>query len=268
VLYTSPTQTMEHAGHSLSQVRNWSSGSRSLTASGESSSTRANGQRKKSNSSLRYCAAKRRSVINTNCSPWSRPSARARALIASLGTTTPLLWSTSPLRRTLPPGNRSSQGEAPSSRRKRRFASATAAEHDAWKQYTVGAPSTLTRQAAEALARARGVDWVKRQEEQRADEWQARCEALDLARQAIQRWKENPKRCGTLEGIARLLDLASKLGRLASGMPTDRTEVTTEVQGKIDVEWEIAIKRVYGRPEPAPAEVVDVEARKVSDAGT
>lgn len=125
----------------------------------------------------------------------------------------------------------------------------------------------VEREAAEALARARGVDWVKRQEEQRADEWQARCEALELARQAIQRWKENPHRCGTLEGIARLLDLASKLGRLASGMPTDRTEVTTEVQGKIDVEWEIAIKRVYGRPEPAPAEVVDVEARKVSDAG-
>ncbi|HNW08489.1 MAG TPA: hypothetical protein PKZ55_08370 [Verrucomicrobiota bacterium] len=126
----------------------------------------------------------------------------------------------------------------------------------------------VEREAAEALARVRGVDWVKRQEEQRADEWQARCEALELAREAIHRWKENAKRCGTLEGIARLLDLASKLGRLASGMPTDRTEVTTEVQGKIDVEWEIALKRVYGQaakpevtasPANAPAVVVDVE---------
>jgi hypothetical protein len=122
----------------------------------------------------------------------------------------------------------------------------------------------VEREAAEALARVKGVDWVKRQEEQLSGEWQARCEALELAREAIQRWKENPKKCGTLEGIARLLDLASKLGRLASGMPTDRTEVSTEVQGKIDVEWEIAIKRVYGQAEPVPAAVVDVEAKALA----
>lgn len=124
----------------------------------------------------------------------------------------------------------------------------------------------VEREAAEALARVRGIDWVKRQEEQRADEWQARCELLELARETMKRWKENPRKCGTLEGVARLLDLASKLGRLASGMPTDRTEVTTEVQGKIDVEWEIAIKRVYGPGEgPASnaAAVVDVEAERL-----
>jgi hypothetical protein len=37
----------------------------------------------------------------------------------------------SPLRSVRPSGNRVSHGDAPSSRRKRRFASATAAEHDA-----------------------------------------------------------------------------------------------------------------------------------------
>ncbi len=131
----------------------------------------------------------------------------------------------------------------------------------------------VEREAAEALARAKGVDWVKRQEEQRADEWEARCDALQLARQAIKRWKENERKCGTLEGIARLLDLASKLGRLASGMPTDRTEVKTEVQGKIDVEWELAIKRVYRAAagpvatigEGQQAKVIDVEAKEVSN---
>lgn len=131
--------------------------------------------------------------------------------------------------------------------------------------------AVVEREAAEALARVKGVDWVKRQEEQRSDEWQARCEALELARQAIQRWKENPRKCGTLEGVARLLDLASKLGRLASGMPTDRTEVTTDVQGKIDVEWEIAIKRVYGVRKAEcrvqNEKVIDVEARRISNAG-
>ena len=126
------------------------------------------------------------------------------------------------------------------------------------------------REAAEALARAKGVDWVKRQEEQREEEWTARCQVLELARTAIERWKANAARCGSLEGIARLLDLASKLGRLASGMPTDRTEVATEVKGQIDVEWEIALKRVYGRvkeAERAPAVVVDVEAERIGHGG-
>ena len=63
---------------------------------------------------------------------------------------------------------------------------------------------------------------------------------------AIQRWKNQTGRCGSLEGIARLLDLASKLGRLAANMPTDKTEVATQVQGKLDIEWEIALKKIYG----------------------
>jgi len=116
----------------------------------------------------------------------------------------------------------------------------------------------VEREAAEVLARTRAVDWVKRREEHQEDEWRVRCELVKLAREAIKRWMENPKKCGTLEGIARLLDLASKLGRLATGMPTDRTEITGEVQTKIDVEWEIALKRVYGRPAER-GQVVDVE---------
>ena len=74
------------------------------------------------------------------------------------------------------------------------------------------------REAAEALARAKGVDWVKRQEEHRAEEWQIRGELVELARLAIARFKANEQRCGSLEGIARLLDLASRLGRLPPGV--------------------------------------------------
>src|ERR1043166_3321704 len=80
----------------------------------------------------------------------------------------------------------------------------------------------VEREAAEVLVRAKGVDWVKRQTEQREEEWKVRCELLELAREALKRWKANPARCGTLEGIGRLLELASKLGRLASGMATDK----------------------------------------------
>jgi hypothetical protein len=104
----------------------------------------------------------------------------------------------------------------------------------------------VEREATEALARQRGAQKVKRQAEQLEEEWQTRNEALVLARAAISRWKANEKRCGSLEGIARLLDLASKLGRLATGMPTDRTEVTGEDGGPIRIEFEAALRKVYG----------------------
>ena len=60
------------------------------------------------------------------------------------------------------------------------------------------------------------------------------------------RWEKNKAKCGTLEGIARLLELATKLGRLAAGMPTEVKEVNTTVKATIDVEWEIAIRKAYG----------------------
>src|SRR5215471_12299089 len=43
-----------------------------------------------------------------------------------------------------------------------------------------GHMSTIQREAAEALARAKGVDWVQRQEEHRAEEWKARGRVLEL----------------------------------------------------------------------------------------
>lgn len=79
------------------------------------------------------------------------------------------------------------------------------------------------------------------------EEWRNRSEAIELARAAIARWKANEKRCGSLEGIARLLDLASKLGRLASGLATDRTEITGEDGGPIRVELEAALKKSMAR---------------------
>jgi hypothetical protein len=56
-----------------------------------------------------------------------------------------------------------------------------------------------------------------------------------------------------------MLELASKLGRLASGMPTDHTEVTGEVTLSVDVEWEVAIKKVYGRGSQPTPRVIEAE---------
>ena len=119
------------------------------------------------------------------------------------------------------------------------------------------------REAAEALARARGVDWVKRQEEHREKEWELRCRLVKLAETAIERWLAKAERCGSLEGIARLLDLASKLGRLSSGLPTDTTELVGDNERPVRVEVTLALEKIYG--EPLPGEVVDVEARKLPE---
>ena len=117
----------------------------------------------------------------------------------------------------------------------------------------------VERQATEAALRSKAAEWLTRQCEHRDEEWRVRGELLEAGREALRRWKANTNQCGSLAGIARMLELASKLGRLASGMPSDRTEVAAEVTVALDVEWEMALKKVYGRqppPKTIDAEVV------------
>jgi hypothetical protein len=120
--------------------------------------------------------------------------------------------------------------------------------------------------AAEAVATRNGVDWGRRQQEHREEEWQARTELLSLAHEAIQRWKKNEKRCGTLEGIARLLDLASKLGRVSSGLALEPADKPPEENGALMIQIEVALEKIYGAaelavgPQARPAPVIDVEA--------
>jgi hypothetical protein len=129
----------------------------------------------------------------------------------------------------------------------------------------------VERKTAESLAVQAGTDWAKRQEQHREDEWQTRTELLGLAREAIARWKKAEHRCGTLEGIARLLDLASKLGRVSSGLSLEPAEKPVEEDAAFMIQIEVALEKVYGQPEagrnlpPAstqPAAVVDVEEIK------
>jgi hypothetical protein len=117
----------------------------------------------------------------------------------------------------------------------------------------------VERQATEVALRSKAAEWLTRQSEHRDEEWRVRGELLEAGREALRRWRANASRCGSLEGIARMLELASKLGRLASGMPTDHTDVSGEITVTLDVEWEVALKKVYGRPvQPAPR-VIEAE---------
>jgi hypothetical protein len=127
----------------------------------------------------------------------------------------------------------------------------------------------VERRAIEGLAMERAVEWDKVHEAVKVAEWQRHKKLIALADEMIARWEKNKAKCGTLEGIARVLELATKLGRLAAGMPTEVKEVNTTVKATIDMEWEVAIRKAYGvaaPPAEAPAApagaVVDVEEVK------
>ena len=115
--------------------------------------------------------------------------------------------------------------------------------------------ATVEREATEALTRGKAAAWVKRQEEHRDEEWALRGELIAAGRKVLKRFTEEG-RGATLGDVARALELASKLGRLASGMATDKTEVTGEDGGPIRVELSAALNKIYG-------DVVDVQATPV-----
>jgi hypothetical protein len=117
--------------------------------------------------------------------------------------------------------------------------------------------AVVEREAHEALARGKAAEWLTRQTELREREWQMHERCIAAAERAFKAFMEREKVYANLADIARILEVASRLGRLASGMATDKTEVTGEDGGPIQVELTAALNKIYGQAEPAPT--VDVE---------
>jgi len=117
--------------------------------------------------------------------------------------------------------------------------------------------SEIERQTEETLTRAKAVTWVKRREVHKEMEWQVRTELVEAGRKILERFRDGTKGA-TLGDVARALELASKLGRLASGMETDRTELTGDDGGPIRVEIIAALDKIYG-PVDEPAKVLEAE---------
>lgn len=103
----------------------------------------------------------------------------------------------------------------------------------------------VEREATEALARGKSAVWLTRKEEERDEEWALRGELIAASRKVLKRINEEGKGA-TLGDVARALELACKLGRLAAGMPTDKTEITGEDGGPIRVELSAALNKIYG----------------------
>ena len=125
----------------------------------------------------------------------------------------------------------------------------------------------VERQAIEAAARSKAAEWEAREQALRETEWEMHEQAIAAAKKGLKAYMDREKVYANLADIARMLEIASKLGRLATGLgdgegrkdgdaPTLRVEVT------------VALEKIYGVAappayEPAPVgAVVDVEEVK------
>jgi len=123
----------------------------------------------------------------------------------------------------------------------------------------------VEREATEALARGKSAEWLTRQQTLRETEWEMHEKCIAAARRGLEAYLEREKVYANLSDIARMLEIASKLGRLATGMPTDKTEITGEDGGPIRVEISAALDKIYGKV--MDAEVVGTDGGEVGAAG-
>jgi hypothetical protein len=119
--------------------------------------------------------------------------------------------------------------------------------------------AAVEREAAEALARGRAAEWLKRQSALRETEWQMHEKCIAAAERGLKSYLEREKVYANLADIARILEIASKLGRLSSGLATDKTELTGDDGGPLRLELSAALNKVYG-------EAVAVDASPVKPA--
>src|SRR5262245_11066367 len=112
----------------------------------------------------------------------------------------------------------------------------------------------VEREAAEALARANAAEREKRKQQVLDEEWELHSEAIRAGREALKRFYEKGKGA-TLGDIARMLEVASKLGRLSTGL-SEKPEASEEGR-PVRIEVTLALEKIYG--EPLPGEVVDVD---------
>jgi len=118
---------------------------------------------------------------------------------------------------------------------------------------------TAEHEAALATARMNGIDFAKRREQIMAEEWEMHGKCIAAAKKALDAFLAREKVWANLNDISRVLEVASKLGRLAAGMATDKTEVTGANGGPVEVAIQAQLDKVFGP-------VVDVEAQPVPKA--
>jgi hypothetical protein len=117
--------------------------------------------------------------------------------------------------------------------------------------------AVVEREAIEAAARGKAAEWASREQKLRETEWAMHEAAIAAAKKGLAAYMEKDKVYANLADIARMLEIASKLGRLATGLG-DGDRHTGEDLPAMRVEVTVALEKIYG--DPLPGEVIDVEA--------
>jgi len=124
----------------------------------------------------------------------------------------------------------------------------------------------VERKAIEARAVDKSVEWTKVHESVKRDAWRKAEKLIELADRFIERW-ENCNRIPGMESVVKCMDLAFKLKQFASGMPSEIKEVNTNVSGVVELDWEMALKKIYGAAAAKRAQVeskaIEVEAKQI-----
>lgn len=100
---------------------------------------------------------------------------------------------------------------------------------------------------------------VTREQKLKETEWEMHERAIAAAKRGLDAYMEREKVYANLADIARMLEIASKLGRLATGLGDGEHRKGDDLPA-VRVEVTVALEKIYG--EPIPGEIVDVEEVK------
>jgi hypothetical protein len=125
--------------------------------------------------------------------------------------------------------------------------------------------AVVEREAIEAVARGKAAEWESREQKLRETEWAMHERAIAAAKKGLDAYMEREKVYANLADIARMLEIASKLGRLATGLGDGERRKDDDLPA-VRVEVTVALEKIYGEPLPGEVTVsppiVDVEEDK------
>lgn len=109
----------------------------------------------------------------------------------------------------------------------------------------------------------KAAEWADRANYHREEEWKIRTELMTCAMEALVRWKKNQLHIATPAEITRMFDLASRLGRMASGLSVEKVEHAGNLDLSFMAHIETALKRVYENEQPLE-QVIDTQTNTPS----
>ena len=132
--------------------------------------------------------------------------------------------------------------------------------------------ATVEREAVEATVRGKAAIWEQRETQLRETEWAMHEASIAAAKRGLAAYMEREKVYANLADIARMLEIASKLGRLATGLDKSNGETANDEPQTLRVEVTVALEKIYGQTEvladghqlkPAIVDVAEIEKTKM-----